>query len=137
MTDMKIRNIRSGSFEQVKPVQLLVGGFSCVSKSPCSNLRGQNKKCLSDAENSGQTAKTYAHMKNIIRKFSPECVIAENLIDLIGDGEADSDASVVIGDFAKMQYQADKHIVSSVEYGSLTIKKRLRTQGKRRRHMRT
>ena len=64
-------------------------------------------------------------MKNIVNKFSPECVVAENLIDLIGDGEADSDASVVIGDFAKMQYQADKYIVSAVDYGSKTVKKRL------------
>ena len=58
--------------------RLVHGGFSCVSKSPANSKRSENKGCLSDADNTCETAVTFRAFKDAVAAEHWEIVIAEN-----------------------------------------------------------
>ena len=104
---------------------LVHGGFSCVSKSPANSKRSENKGCLSDADNTCETAVTFRAFKDAVAAEHWETVIAENLIDLMEDGGEDSDANTVIKEFTDLGYTSESYIVRAEEYGSFTVKNML------------
>ena len=105
--------------------RLVHGGFSCVSKSPANFKRSENHRCLSNADNTCETAVTFRAFKDAVAAEHWEIVIAENLLELMEDGGEESDANTVIKEFTDLGYTSESYIVRAEEYGSFTMKNKL------------
>ena len=120
-------NLISGESIALPWVWMLLGGFSCVSKSPQSSKRTKFKSCVQEGQ--GETGVTFDYIFQYIMAVFPVLVILENLKELDyadHDQNLSTDAEYIIKQFNDIGYNCVvKMITSAANCGSRTARIRM------------
>jgi DNA (cytosine-5)-methyltransferase 1 len=96
-------DIRECGSHNLKPVDVICGGF------PCQDISNAGLRVGIEGERSG----LWKHYARIIRELRPRFVVVENVAALLGRG-----MGVVLGDLAKIGYDAEWRIIPASEMGA-------------------
>lgn len=103
-------DIRECGIHNLKPVDIICGGF------PCQDISNAGLRAGIEGERSGLW-KEYAR---IIRELRPKFVVVENVAALLGRG-----MGVVLGDLAEIGYDAEWEIISAADVGAPHLRERV------------
>jgi site-specific DNA-cytosine methylase len=108
--ETKALNLRTDEYVAVPSHDLLIGGFSCTSRSKQSSNSSANKHCVREGREA--TGLTFQYLMVVLKKKHPECVILENVSDLAEGGD-DSDREYILDCLTKEGYAADAYVIKA------------------------
>ena len=104
-------DVREVGSEDLKPVDILLGGF------PCQNISIQN---LNNREGlQGEKSGLWFEMHRVISELRPRVAIIENTANIVNRGGVE-----VIGSLAEIGYSAEWTIISARQFGAPHVRKR-------------
>ncbi|ADV83852.1 DNA cytosine methyltransferase [Terriglobus saanensis] len=103
-------DIRECGAHNLKPVDVIVGGF------PCQDISNAGKRAGITGERSG----LWGEYARIVRELRPRFVFVENVAALLGRG-----MGTVLGDLAEIGYDAEWEIVSAADVGAPHLRERI------------
>ena len=103
-------DIRECGSHNLKPVDVIAGGF------PCQDISNAGKRAGIKGERSG----LWSEMYRIIRELRPRYVLVENVAALLGRG-----MGIVLGDLAEIGYDAEWEIISAADVGAHHLRERV------------
>lgn len=111
--DVRIEN-------EVKQVDVICGGFPCQDLSIAREGSGQGRGKGLDGSKSG----LYREFIRVIEELSPIGFVIENVPTLVNRG-----LETILGEIAKLGYDAEWHIVSAASVGGPHLRKRVFIMG--------
>lgn len=106
----RFSDVRECGAHNLKPVDVLCGGF------PCQDISNAGKRAGIEGESSG----LWSEYARIIGELRPRFVVVENVAALLGRG-----MGRVLGDLAEIGYDADWEIVSAADVGAPHLRERV------------
>lgn len=106
----RFSDVRECGAHNLKPVDVLCGGF------PCQDISNAGKRGGIEGERSG----LWSEYARIIGELRPRFVVVENVAALLGRG-----MGRVLGDLAEIGYDADWEIVSAADVGAPHLRERV------------
>jgi DNA (cytosine-5)-methyltransferase 1 len=103
-------DIRECGVENLKPVDVVAGGF------PCQDISNAGLRAGIGGGRSG----LWKHMHRIIGELRPKIVLVENVAALLGRG-----MGVVLGDLAEIGYDAEWKVISAADMGAPHLRERV------------
>lgn len=107
---LRFADIRECGAHNLPRVNLIAGGF------PCQDISNAGKRAGIGGKNSG----LWSEFARIISELQPEYVLLENVSALLGRG-----LTTVLGDLAKIRYDAQWHALSAAHLGAPHIRDRI------------
>ena len=120
----RVKDVITGKWCNVPSTSWLIGGFSCVSKTPCNNSRAKHRNCIADSS-TAETAVTWQHISDYVDRVSPPVVLMENVVQLAGQGEANSDLNEIMKSLTSRSYAVREFYIEAKDYGSIVSRNRL------------
>ncbi len=103
-------DIRECGVHNLKPVDVICGGF------PCQDISNAGLRAGIDGERSG----LWREMHRIISELRPRYVVVENVAALLGRG-----ISRVLGDLSEIGYDAEWQVISAADVGAPHLRERI------------
>lgn len=113
-----VKDVRTEN--EVKRVDVICGGFPCQDLSTAREGSGQGRGRGLDGSKSG----LYREFIRVIRELSPVGFVIENVPTLVNRG-----LEAILGEVAKLGYDAEWHIVSAASTGGPHLRKRVFIMG--------
>ena len=108
--DRSVTDVRDAGRHNLKPVDVIAGGFPCQDISSAGLRTGIN----------GERSGLWSEYARIIGELRPRFVLVENVAALLGRG-----IGRVVGDLATLGYDAEWEVVSAADVGAPHLRERV------------